>query len=92
MLHQVGVSFDLYYDARKRKIKILQEHNFEPTLNFNFYGKKEQKRKNLPSSRSYDIFLVLIRIFVTCIEPSSVLFTSRKLKKTVRVLRGFGGL
>ena len=24
MLHQVGVSFDLYYDARKHKIKILQ--------------------------------------------------------------------
>ena len=23
MLHQVGVSFDLYYDARKHKIKIL---------------------------------------------------------------------
>ena len=24
MLHQVGVSFDLYYDARKHKIKIFQ--------------------------------------------------------------------
>ena len=25
MLHQVGVSFDLYYDARKHKIKIKQQ-------------------------------------------------------------------
>ena len=24
MLHQVGVSFDLYYDARKHKIKTFQ--------------------------------------------------------------------
>ena len=26
MLHQVGVSFDLYYDARKHKIKILSPY------------------------------------------------------------------
>ena len=26
MLHQFGVSFDLYYDARKHKIKNLQKH------------------------------------------------------------------
>jgi hypothetical protein len=25
VLHQVGVSFDLYYDARKQKIKIVQK-------------------------------------------------------------------
>ena len=25
MLHKVGVSFDLYYDARKHKIKILND-------------------------------------------------------------------
>jgi hypothetical protein len=24
VLHQVGVSFDLYYDARKHKVKILE--------------------------------------------------------------------
>ena len=27
MLHQVGVSFDLYYDARKHKIKIVISHS-----------------------------------------------------------------
>ena len=27
MLHQVGVSFDLYYDARKHKIKMLSKLN-----------------------------------------------------------------
>jgi hypothetical protein len=26
VLHQVGVSFDLYYDARKHKIKKNKEH------------------------------------------------------------------
>ena len=26
MLHQAGVSFDLYYDARKHKIKIMDIH------------------------------------------------------------------
>jgi len=31
VLHQVGVSFDLYYDARKHKIKI-KWHNFFPDL------------------------------------------------------------
>ena len=31
MLHQVGVSFDLYYDARKHKIKIhYRAHNSPP--------------------------------------------------------------
>jgi hypothetical protein len=28
VLHQVGVSFDLYCDARKHKIKIYQKHNW----------------------------------------------------------------
>ena len=31
MLHQVGVSFDLYYDARKHKIKI-KKHVQESAL------------------------------------------------------------
>ena len=30
MLHQVGVSFDLYYDARKHKIKIKQDLSVKP--------------------------------------------------------------
>ena len=29
VLHQVGVSFDLYYDARKHKIKICYLHEFQ---------------------------------------------------------------
>jgi len=31
VLHQVGVSFDLYYDARKHKIKKLLYMNLETT-------------------------------------------------------------
>ena len=32
MLHQVGVSFDLYYDARKHKIKILHKISQEQLI------------------------------------------------------------
>ena len=32
MLHQVGVSFDLYYDARKHKIKILRCNDLPATI------------------------------------------------------------
>jgi len=32
MLHQVGVSFDLYYDARKHKIKIYTIHSAQVSI------------------------------------------------------------
>ena len=34
MLHQVGVSFDLYYDARKHKIKIRVCNRLSDTFAF----------------------------------------------------------
>jgi len=43
VLHQVGVSFDLYYDARKHKIKILSTECMFVTL-----GKGKGKGKSVP--------------------------------------------
>ena len=36
MLHQVGVSFDLYYDARKHKIKILVLQGIIYTVGYSY--------------------------------------------------------
>ena len=41
MLHQVGISFDLYYDARKHKIKIQRLFSY---INFRFtFNEKKVK-------------------------------------------------
>ena len=63
MLHQVGVSFDLYYDARKYKIKICLTQLCDGRYVYNLLHKEQlhvsalfighlqvYKRKNLVSS------------------------------------------
>ena len=47
MLHQVGVSFDLYYDARKHKIKI---YRFIILIQFAFIMDRMIEYRNYPTS------------------------------------------
>ena len=52
MLHQVGVSFDLYYDARKHKIKI---YDYINTHHYH-HQQQQQQQQHAGRSEGYGLF------------------------------------
>ena len=58
MLHQVGVSFDLYYDARKHKKKPqLGYHNTQETIPIIKTRNKRHLRYNNNNNKMNNIYL-----------------------------------
>ena len=76
MLHQVGVSFDLYYDARKHKIKIrqtLEKREYNEAMHQLFIDFKEaydSVRKEVWYSIliEFGIPLKLVRLIKMCVN------------------------
>ena len=82
MLHQVGVSFDLYYDVQKHKIKIVSEVFVATLSSFWNFGLIlfEIRSQAFPSVSFPILYLLIILLFEINYKD---LTTNCEIKRTV---------